>query len=224
MTETYHERGKTVHGFRVREHPLYFTWAGMKSRCNDENTPGYPLYGGRGITYCDRWKHFENFAEDLYPQYREGLSLDRINVNGNYELENCRWADRTVQCLNRRVFKNASSPYAGINKKNGYYLARYGEYGKRYNLGRFDTAEEARDYRADFISLLMVDREAAMSMTDRRVRRDSSVGIKGICFSEKTGKYTVRITVAGKRITLCQTISLDKAKKALEDGRKKYQG
>lgn len=83
---------------------LYSIWCAMKTRCNNQNSQYYYLYGGRGIKVCDRWLHsFVNFYEDMLPTYKDGLSIDRIDVNGSYCKENCRWATNEEQGNNKRT-------------------------------------------------------------------------------------------------------------------------
>lgn len=83
---------------------LYRIWTGMKQRCYNPNCDNYPDYGGRGITICDEWLgNYEAFKDwALSHGYSDNLSIDRINVNGNYEPSNCRWATMKVQANNKR--------------------------------------------------------------------------------------------------------------------------
>jgi hypothetical protein len=79
----------------------YNSWQAMKKRCFDPKTNGYRYWGGRGITICERWMQFENFLADM-GERPEGTTLDRVDVNGNYESSNCRWATPIEQRANRQ--------------------------------------------------------------------------------------------------------------------------
>lgn len=82
--------------------PTYFAWQGMKERCYNPRSKRYYDYGGRGIKVCDPWRHsFEAFLADMRPK-PEGMTLDRIDTNGNYEPSNCRWATALQQGQNTR--------------------------------------------------------------------------------------------------------------------------
>lgn len=94
------KRGKN-HGYFGT--PTYRAWNDMKKRCLNPTNKVYPRYGGRGITICERWLTFVNFLADM-GERPDGLSLDRIDNNGNYEPGNCRWATWSQQMLNRGNF------------------------------------------------------------------------------------------------------------------------
>lgn len=91
----------TIHG--NWEHSLCQIWYNMKYRCYNPDNISYPRYGGRGIKICDRWlENLNNFIEDMGSTYKKGLSLERLDVDGNYELSNCTWATPKEQAINRR--------------------------------------------------------------------------------------------------------------------------
>lgn len=99
-------RGKATITHGLRRRPEYKTWCNMKQRCYNEKRKDYQYYGGRGIKICDRWlDSFENFYTDMGPRPSIDLSIDRLDVDGNYEPENCKWATCAEQLRNRRCNK-----------------------------------------------------------------------------------------------------------------------
>ena len=93
---------------------LYECWRHMRYRCDNKSNQAYPMYGGRGIKVCAEWYDFGKFQEwALENGYSDNLTLDRIDVNGNYEPKNCRWADAVVQMNNRR-----STPHYTLGDKS----------------------------------------------------------------------------------------------------------
>ncbi len=92
----------TKHGCADKER-LYRIWSLMRDRCNNANSPHYALYGGRNITVCDEWNDYGTFRSwAIANGYSNKLSLDRIDSNGNYCPENCRWTTQKKQCNNKR--------------------------------------------------------------------------------------------------------------------------
>ncbi len=87
----------------------YVSWSNMKRRCTNPNDNRFKTHGARGVTVCARWQSFSNFLADM-GERPDGLSIERINVNGNYEPSNCKWATPTEQARNRTNNKlNAST-------------------------------------------------------------------------------------------------------------------
>ena len=125
---------------------LYGVWNTMVQRTTNKNVKSYSSYGGRGITVCDRWKKFEKFYEDMGGAYKDGLSIDRIDNNGNYEPSNCRWTNRYVQMQNTsKICSNNTTGYRGVTlrKESGKYSAKIRANSKTTYLGVYKTALEA---------------------------------------------------------------------------------
>ena len=86
----------------IRKTRIYRIWTKMNCRCYNSNSQYFKNYGGRGIIICDKWKDFENFYDwAMNNGYQDDLTIDRIDVNGNYEPSNCRWITRKAQNNNK---------------------------------------------------------------------------------------------------------------------------
>jgi hypothetical protein len=97
---------KFIHGYASKKptnpfRKTYCVWNGMRRRCLSTEHKDFPYYGGRGITICDRWSRFENFLADMGKK-PDGMSIDRIDNDGNYEPGNCRWTTHSRQIRNSR--------------------------------------------------------------------------------------------------------------------------
>lgn len=135
----------TTHG--MTNHKIHGIWCDIIKRCTNKKRESYKNYGGRGITVCDRWLHsFENFRDDMLPTWEEGLTIDRINNDGNYEPSNCRWVGRSTQSRNTRVlYSSNTSGYRGVSfhKALNKWVCGIRIDSKRKHLGYFNTALEA---------------------------------------------------------------------------------
>jgi len=127
------KEGNPIHG--MRSTPTYQSWAGMKSRCSNKNHIHYKDYGGRGITFCDRWNDFKNFFEDMGIR-PEGKTLDRIDNDKGYSKENCRWVAPNINIANTRA-KNKSG-IKGVYKEAKKYVVRMTINKKSIVVGYFD--------------------------------------------------------------------------------------
>lgn len=133
-----------THGCRNNE--IYNVWKDMIQRTSNIKNDGFYGYGARGIKVCDRWLNVANFIEDMYPSYKKGLSIDRINPYGNYEPSNCRWATKSVQARNTRVLQtNNTSGFRGVTfeESRKKFATRITVNHKKIHIGRFLTALEA---------------------------------------------------------------------------------
>jgi hypothetical protein len=92
-------------------HPAHSSWHSMRQRCLNSNAVAYEHYGGRGITVCERWNDFSMFWEDMGPTWFPKATIERRDVNGNYEPSNCRWITQKAQPANTRANVRIDSPW-----------------------------------------------------------------------------------------------------------------
>lgn len=189
----------TKHG--LTNHKLYGIHQSILQRCYNENDQAYVNYGRRGIKVCQEWSDsesgFMNFFEwSTNNGYGENLSIDRIDVNGNYEPSNCRWASDKTQANNKR-----SSVYITIDNETKT-MAEWSEFSgiskdlirKRLNKG------------------FSPDEILAPPM-----KKEKLSGVKGIYLNKKSNKWDANYTKGYKKVYIGRYETLDEAKKALYD-------
>jgi len=142
-----------THG--LSNHPLLRTWCSIKTRCTNSNHKSYHDYGERGISVCPEWMNnfsaFIAWAEQSGWYEGCGLSLDRIDNDGNYTPENCRWATWLEQNHNKRMNRNNTSGYTGVDRYLKGWRWQLQTLGKKFVRSGFATPEEAVAARNQFI-------------------------------------------------------------------------
>jgi hypothetical protein len=135
---------KTTH---YSKEPEYYVWRSMRARCHYESSKDYPNYGGRGIRVCKRWDSrggYLNFIEDMGHRPNSSYSIDRIDNDGPYSPENCQWASKTQQILNRQT----TNKHMGITqRKDGLWVARMMFDKQLVLLELFNSFDEALNAR-----------------------------------------------------------------------------
>lgn len=140
--------GDIMYKHGLSKHPVYGLFSRIRDRCYNPNHHKYKIYGGRGIIVCDEWKDNPNAFIDwaVSHGWEKGLCIDRINVNGNYEPNNCRFIEKRLSNLNTRLLRsNNISGYRGVcfDKHAKQYRARLGINRKQIHLGHFKNPMDA---------------------------------------------------------------------------------
>lgn len=127
---------------------IYNIWQKMNQRCHNPKSDRYEYYGARGIQVCEEWRSdfmaFYNWG--IANGYSDNLSIDRIDVNGDYTPENCRWATAKTQAMNKRPYKTSETKITGIYLIQTY-KAVISVNGKQISLGTYGSMEEAIEAR-----------------------------------------------------------------------------
>jgi len=135
----------TSHGMHKTRQ--YQCWADMKTRCDSKTNKFYDYYGGRGIKYCEKWKTFEGFWEDMSETYSDLLTINRRDNDGDYCKENCQWDTKNFQGHMRRKQLGTELSVIGgtINKNNFVLSASIKRDSKRVHLGNYKTEQEVAE-------------------------------------------------------------------------------
>ena len=148
----------------------YNTWRSMRSRCDNPRSKGYPWYGQRGISYHESWKSFDCFLSDM-GERPEGLELDRIDSDGNYYKENCRWVTRKEN-LNNRKHRGIGGIHAIKIKRSSTYFQKDREsciYGHSYKeVGYYLTKAGTKNCRE---CKKISSRKSKITVTTRRLKQ-----------------------------------------------------
>ena len=137
---------------------LYKIWEGMVERTTNCNAASYKNYGGRGVSICNEWLHFRNFAIwALSNGYTTELTIERVDNDGDYHPNNCKWVTMAEQAYNKRVRSDSSSGFTGVsldkhsNRWFAYVYMKTNGVSKRKSVGYFKDLIEAVEARNQFI-------------------------------------------------------------------------
>lgn len=132
---------------------IFNSWRGMKERCYNKKNSHYKIYGGKGIEVCEEWQIFKNFESwALQNGYKDGLSIDRIDNNGNYEPSNCRWADNKTQANNktsntRITINGTTKTIAEWSDETGLKYNTICARNNNYNWDKEDLLKPKKEYK-----------------------------------------------------------------------------
>lgn len=197
---------------------IYAIYHSIKDRCFNENNKRYYKYGGRGITMCDEWKNsFQAFYDwSMSHGYEEGLSIDRIDNDGNYEPSNCRWILLGLQQRNKGVQVNNKSGVAGVSYDST--RKRWRSYIKVNNttisLGYYNDIDDAIKARKE-AEIKYWQNQEPIPITEKSPH-------VGVSWNKSKNKWQSYIRVNGKRIHLGTFEKFEDAMKARADAEEKY--
>jgi hypothetical protein len=129
---------------RMTNSPEYKVWESIKKRCDYRKSDNYEIYGGRGISYDERWIYFSNFLADMGTKPSPKHRIDRIDNNGHYCKDNCRWVTPQVNAANRMRYSDCLGAYKKVGARGIVYTSSIGIDNHVYHIGTFKTKEEAQ--------------------------------------------------------------------------------
>ena len=206
--------GILVDGFRPSKHPLYGTWQDMHRRCYDTKNKLFSYYGARGIEVCERWFSFANFVSDMGEKPSKLHTVDRVDNDGPYAPENCRWATKVEQARNRNPRSDSPFGVNGITRKGKKYIVTSTYNNVRYALGAYSNFDEAVSARTRFDETAAVDFDRAMSLA--KGREFPNTGVRGV-YVHIDGRFLARVYLNKKAHNLGIFNTIEEASNARQD-------
>lgn len=219
----------------TRKHPLYGTWASIKTRTCNERSPNYKHYGARGISMAPEWRDdFHRFLADMGDKPSPGHTINRIDNDGDYTPANCVWSTRSEQSRNKS--NNVRVEHGGVSEVLVDFAARnnvnYSSLAHRVKRTGETASEAAAILKAPSSMLggcavvgchskiYAMGKCSKHYQSDRRppskkVRKDNTSGYRGVSYHKGTGKWAARKTAGGVRKNLGLFTTLDEARQAL---------
>ena len=141
------------HGHNNKNSRIYVIWQNMRKRCLDKENSQYVNYGARGISICKEWDSFSSFLDwALSSNYNNKLTLDRIDCDGSYSPDNCRFVDVSTNNANKRISSKNKTGYIGVHKdRHGMYESYVNWRRNKHYLGRYHSAEDAAIARDNYV-------------------------------------------------------------------------
>lgn len=193
--EIYHHLHKHGHRPKNGSSPTYISWMSMRKRCSYPQSDSYAEYGGRGISVCERWEDFINFLADM-GERPEGCTIDRIDSDGDYTPENCRWATSKQQGRNKRnvkpiifygekvflidIARKYSIPKTTLYRRHRQGL-KDGDLIEKANRNKYRTGEKNSRSKLTVEKVMSIREKAAKGITHRVIAEEVNISQSQVC-------------------------------------------